>query len=118
MKIGLSFPIVFFFFNDTATTEIYTLSLHDALPTSLIAGVGVGDGRTSSGAGTGAREIAMSRAGPASATPHGRARRITVPMRSRCGLGDAPGSGTASGRPRGNEPYGRSALVGTNLGRV
>src|SRR2546422_788082 len=25
-------PIYFFFFNDTATTEIYTLSLHDALP--------------------------------------------------------------------------------------
>src|SRR2546430_12721968 len=25
-------PYVFFFFNDTATTEIYTLSLHDALP--------------------------------------------------------------------------------------
>ena len=24
--------IFFFFFNDTATTEIYTLSLHDALP--------------------------------------------------------------------------------------
>src|SRR3712207_7312081 len=24
--------MVFFFFNDTATTEIYTLSLHDALP--------------------------------------------------------------------------------------
>src|SRR3712207_9283534 len=24
--------ITFFFFNDTATTEIYTLSLHDALP--------------------------------------------------------------------------------------
>ena len=24
-----------FFFNDTATTEIYTLSLHDALPISL-----------------------------------------------------------------------------------
>src|SRR6266542_6483206 len=24
--------IVYFFFNDTATTEIYTLSLHDALP--------------------------------------------------------------------------------------
>src|SRR5271165_4375459 len=29
----------FFFFNDTATTEIYTLSLHDALPIS-VAGVG------------------------------------------------------------------------------
>ena len=26
---------VFFFFNDTATTEIYTLSLHDALPIYL-----------------------------------------------------------------------------------
>ena len=26
----------FFFFNDTATTEIYTLSLHDALPISSI----------------------------------------------------------------------------------
>src|SRR3712207_9596876 len=25
-------PVHFFFFNDTATTEIYTLSLHDALP--------------------------------------------------------------------------------------
>src|SRR5258708_38162534 len=25
-------PLLFFFFNDTATTEIYTLSLHDALP--------------------------------------------------------------------------------------
>src|SRR3712207_7076416 len=26
--------LMFFFFNDTATTEIYTLSLHDALPIS------------------------------------------------------------------------------------
>src|SRR2546422_7951189 len=32
LSIFLSF---FFFFNDTATTEIYTLSLHDALPISL-----------------------------------------------------------------------------------
>src|SRR6266702_4538065 len=35
--IGLSalpLPYFFFFFNDTATTEIYTLSLHDALPIS------------------------------------------------------------------------------------
>src|SRR5258705_7790409 len=31
----LSSPLAsFFFFNDTATTEIYTLSLHDALPIS------------------------------------------------------------------------------------
>src|SRR5438034_6632719 len=28
----LQFLFFFFFFNDTATTEIYTLSLHDALP--------------------------------------------------------------------------------------
>src|SRR5947208_13980453 len=28
--------LVFFFFNDSATTEIYTLSLHDALPISLL----------------------------------------------------------------------------------
>src|SRR5215204_7165279 len=28
----LLFDLFFFFFNDTATTEIYTLSLHDALP--------------------------------------------------------------------------------------
>src|SRR5258707_2886198 len=27
----------FFFFNDTATTEIYTLSLHDALPICVLA---------------------------------------------------------------------------------
>src|SRR5438132_7876836 len=27
---------MFFFFNDAATTEIYTLSLHDALPISLV----------------------------------------------------------------------------------
>src|SRR6201747_662700 len=33
----------FFFFNDTATTEIYTLSLHDALPISMVAAsVGIG----------------------------------------------------------------------------
>src|SRR6266511_5391015 len=30
------FIIFFFFFNDTATTEIYTLSLHDALPISRV----------------------------------------------------------------------------------
>src|SRR3712207_8568348 len=34
-----------FFFNDTATTEIYTLSLHDALPISTSARVGGEAGR-------------------------------------------------------------------------
>src|SRR5258706_16149690 len=34
MSVQLLFQLIFFFFffNDTATTEIYTLSLHDALP--------------------------------------------------------------------------------------
>src|SRR2546430_13634931 len=32
--------ISFFFFNDTATTEIYTLSLHDALPISVLGETG------------------------------------------------------------------------------
>src|SRR3712207_8079395 len=30
----INYFFMFFFFNDTATTEIYTLSLHDALPIS------------------------------------------------------------------------------------
>src|ERR1019366_10799770 len=32
MNFKFVFAFVLFFFNDTATTEIYTLSLHDALP--------------------------------------------------------------------------------------
>src|SRR2546423_8917418 len=35
MKPPLRHTVPFFFFNDTATTEIYTLSLHDALPISV-----------------------------------------------------------------------------------
>src|SRR2546430_3329037 len=31
----MTLSFFFFFFNDTATTEIYTLSLHDALPISF-----------------------------------------------------------------------------------
>src|SRR2546430_13188880 len=46
--------VAFFFFNDTATTEIYTLSLHDALPISILSG----------SAGPGARScVAAVRAG-------------------------------------------------------
>src|SRR5215211_8839690 len=41
---SLSFFFFFFFFNDTATTEIYTLSLHDALPSA--GPVAAGRGRT------------------------------------------------------------------------
>src|SRR2546422_8357667 len=38
---------LFFFFNDTATTEIYTLSLHDALPISQPYSLGPGRGMES-----------------------------------------------------------------------
>src|SRR3989449_6346436 len=50
--------IFFFFFNDTATTEIYTLSLHDALPIARLCGV-VSPGQQGAGQGQG------------SAGPHG-----------------------------------------------
>src|SRR3712207_7257745 len=36
---------MFFFFNDTATTEIYTLSLHDALPISRATNCSTGSAR-------------------------------------------------------------------------
>src|SRR2546430_8837621 len=36
------FLFFFFFFNDTATTEIYTLSLHDALPILAAPGIFIG----------------------------------------------------------------------------
>src|SRR2546422_4142401 len=39
---GFFYPLSFFFFNDTATTEIYTLSLHDALPIWSALGPGGG----------------------------------------------------------------------------
>src|SRR5687768_18283539 len=35
--VPITFSFYFFFFNDTATTEIYTLSLHDALPIYALA---------------------------------------------------------------------------------
>src|SRR5258708_29093505 len=37
LQIRRDYFSIFFFFNDTATTEIYTLSLHDALPIPWIA---------------------------------------------------------------------------------
>src|SRR5258708_40132221 len=39
-SMGIRSTSFFFFFNDTATTEIYTLSLHDALPISRDSQVG------------------------------------------------------------------------------
>src|SRR5687768_17871884 len=42
MSIDSCATFFFFFFNDTATTEIYTLSLHDALPIFAPSGAGCG----------------------------------------------------------------------------
>ena len=36
MVVWFEIGFILFFFNDTATTEIYTLSLHDALPISAV----------------------------------------------------------------------------------
>src|SRR5256886_16707452 len=47
----------FFFFNDTATTEIYTLSLHDALPIYNLARVYIVQGRFQESLGPLARAI-------------------------------------------------------------
>src|SRR5690349_23067930 len=53
--------LIFFFFNDTATTEIYTLSLHDALPIFAV--------------GAGKSQIEMRRIDLQQIRPHARARR-------------------------------------------
>src|SRR2546427_6861477 len=61
-----SFPLIllFFFFNDTATTEIYTLSLHDALP------ICAPDGLSSRAEGPGRPpRRRVQRAGPATVNP-------------------------------------------------
>src|SRR3712207_7806882 len=70
-----------FFFNDTATTEIYTLSLRDALPICTLALRGRSPGRRS----TGRRPVnpypwACSRTSPASAAATWRS--ISGPRRS------------------------------------
>src|SRR5260221_10574397 len=43
MRLRQSFHPSLFFFNDTATTEIFTLSLHDALPIYAAYSLGRGD---------------------------------------------------------------------------
>src|SRR5256885_7871594 len=77
----------FFFFNDTATTEIYTLSLHDALPISATqAATPAGD----STANKGARLVAVSSSTPAApvsaATATTRSEEHTSELQSPCNL--------------------------------
>src|SRR6266516_7527748 len=77
--------LFFFFFNDTAATEIYTLSLHDALPIS---------GRTASPRPTRAGSI-PSGGSDCRSTTWSRAGRRPGPMgrRRSSGSGAAPGAG-------------------------
>src|SRR5258708_14744724 len=65
----------FFFFNDTAPTEIYTLSLHDALPISGASGQGERPAELGQGAATGGRS------GDAAAKADGRAGGGAAPAR-------------------------------------
>src|SRR2546422_5376012 len=73
MLFRLSLFFFFFFFNDTATTEIYTLSLHDALPISA------GSTPATSGCGT---PTATSSCATARRTSSSRAARTSRPSRS------------------------------------
>src|SRR3712207_9499094 len=59
----LSCVSCFFFFNDTATTEIYTLSLHDALPISDARrhALAAGRGALDAGAGCARGGVALAR---------------------------------------------------------
>src|SRR3712207_7489617 len=70
----------FFFFNDTATTEIYTLSLHDALPIWLRRACGRG------GAWGNRKPERPRRAGGAPSAVRGRRRsrrrKVAIPRRS------------------------------------
>src|SRR2546426_6183333 len=75
---------LFFFFNDTATTEIYTLSLHDALPISRVSARRCGRGDA------GAARTACLRAGAGSGTADVRGRprseEHTSELQSPCNL--------------------------------
>src|SRR6266481_5026216 len=90
-------PACFFFFNDTATTEIYTLSLHDALP--------IYPARRARG-----RRACTRRAAPACtpAAPRGSARDSTP---SGTGADTAPSGPTGAPAPTGapRPPSGRPA---------
>src|SRR5256885_8803390 len=66
-------PFIVFFFNDTATTEIYTLSLHDALPISAVPAFCTRHGANGAGrAGAGARPGHAGRSGPLGPRHRGR----------------------------------------------
>src|SRR5206468_8373213 len=78
LSTSLSLCAFFFFFSDTATTEIYTLSLHDALPISGLRGAdGAADARRSPRGDV--RPPASGRAPLQHAAAHGPHRRLRHP---------------------------------------
>src|SRR3712207_8801885 len=84
--------VYIFFFNDTATTEIYTLSLHDALPISPPppcwphTGIGAGAGRSRPGVPAGRRRTPRQSKRPGGAgrrAPPSRSEEHTSELQSR-----------------------------------
>src|SRR5256885_8429426 len=71
----------FFFFNDTATTEIYTLSLHDALPICASQALDIYDYAAGS-----SKDASLGLSKPAWETPYRRSEEHTSELQSPCNL--------------------------------
>src|SRR5256885_14271542 len=76
----LSTRFFFFFFNDTATTEIYTLSLHDALPIFRPVGAAARDARERRS------DLDAELGAGAHRAPRGRSEEHTSELQSPCNL--------------------------------
>src|SRR5258708_40291248 len=66
--------VFFFFFNDTATTEIYTLSLHDALPICLVEGFYISNNGPGAEQALLVAALVKAKGGPVKLLPAGEAR--------------------------------------------
>src|SRR3712207_9102400 len=82
MRQFLYYSIFFFFFNDTATTEIYTLSLHDALPI-LVPGGEPAEGRRVARPVRGQQRGVVARVGVGRPRPAVRSEEHTSELQSR-----------------------------------
>src|SRR6266567_5029845 len=112
--------MLFFFFNDTATTEIYTLSLHDALPISAARAQsgraertarGVRGGRGPAPARAAGAGVARQLAGALAAAPQARPGRATALARAPCRGRDGPHPVRRAAPDAGTDAAVRGALV-------
>src|SRR2546422_6576098 len=94
-------PFFFFFFNDTATTEIYTLSLHDALPISTDRPTARPPDRPPGMGSHSRRPRAVSRRHPRAGRPAG--------LRSLAGAAAGGGRGGVGAHRAGPAPFRRRA---------